>query len=62
MGTDTRTPSNAVAVPAKPAESFSNENLGLIAELRLTNYLLAEGLGITDDLDALREQLTPFKL
>ncbi len=63
MGTDTNAPANAVATPPKwPAESYSNENLGIVAELRVISYLMNAAFDLGEDLDALRQQFTPFKL
>lgn len=62
MGTDTSTPSNAVATPARPADSYSRDVQGLIAELRVISFLLVEGFNLDVDLDAIRQQFTPFKL
>lgn len=43
-----------------PGDRYPNDAMGIVAELRLISFLLAQGFGITDDLDQLRHQLTPI--
>lgn len=62
MGTDTLPPSNAVETPARPADSYSRDVTGVVAELRVISFLLAEGFGLDVDLDALRQQFVNWKL
>lgn len=62
MGTDTSIPANSNPTPLKPADSYGTDQQGIICELRVISFLLAEGLHLDVDLDAIRQQFTPFKL
>ncbi len=55
-------PNTQTDVPrsATPSNLYSRDVIGIIAELRLISFLLAEGFGITaENLDELRNQFTP---
>lgn len=58
---DVSAPANANPVPALPADSYSVENMGIVAELRLISMLLNEGFGLSWNLEDLRQQTIPFK-
>lgn len=55
------TPQSSPITDTAPGDRYSNDMMGVVAELRLISLLLAEGFGIKDNLDTLRNQLTPNK-
>ena len=63
MGTNTDAGKAAgVAVnQTDPSDIYGNDKTGIVAELRVISFLLAEGLSLNVDLDALRNQFTRYK-